>query len=738
MGKQTATIQTELSRDLGLTSALAIGIGTMIAAGVFTLSGLAIRNVGSAAILSFLLAGTVAMFTALAYCEFTSIYPESGEGYLYARRTFSPHLAYIVGWMLLLSYTSSCAFYLASFSSYFQEFIFHAPFEATAGVASLVILTLLNIKGTKESGQFQIVVTIAKVVLLVVFILGGLRFVSMEQVVERFSHDISQIAGTAAMVFITFFGFSAIAATAGEVRDPVKTIPRAIFISMGVVTFLYTMVVFVMLAANLSEYTEAAMGIAAKQYLGAVGGFVIIGGAFFSMVSAANASIMAGSRVTLSMSRLRHLPQEIGAVNPQTRTPIVALMLVGGTILVFMLLLPLEDLAHFANIVMLLALSLVNAALVVHRRRYPDLPRPFRVPLVPLLPVLAILSNGYLIYQTLSHPRPVALAACMIALGVMGFVAWKGSQAEVAAMPGEPSRVAEGKYAVADTKFRVLVPLSNPGNVEQLITIASAIAAGRQGEVVALRVALLPEQVGSAIDQIDLERERPLLDTAQECARKHGVPVTTLISVAHHAARAILEVARERRCDLIILGWKGYSTKRERIMGEIVDSVVSRARRDIMLVKLVGDQPMRRLMLPTAGGEHALQAEQYAASLARFNDGNVTICTIPATGSEEDLAAARERLAQARERLATPAPPATQPTAIETELIERGPSISEDLLAHSQGYDAIIVGASGQPAYPRLLFGSVPEDIARKSDKTVIVVKAYHPVKALLGRVMED
>ena len=172
-------VETELSRDLGLTSALAIGIGTMIAAGIFTLSGLAIRNVGSAAIVAFLLAAVVATFTALTYCEFVSIYPRTGEGYLYARKTYSPPLAYFVGWALFLGYSSSCAFYIASLSSYFNEFIWHAPLESLFGIVMLIGLSLLNIKGTEESGKFQIVVTAAKVILLIWFIFGGLRFVDL-------------------------------------------------------------------------------------------------------------------------------------------------------------------------------------------------------------------------------------------------------------------------------------------------------------------------------------------------------------------------------------------------------------------------------------------------------------------------------------------------------------------------------------------------------------------------------
>ena len=206
-------IHVELSRDLGLTSALAIGIGTMIAAGIFTLSGLAVRNVGSTAILSFFLAAVVAAFTAMTYCEFVSIYPESGEGYFYARKTFSSPLSYFVGWALFLGYTSSCAFYLSSLSSYFNEFIREMPLENLSGLVILVGLTLLNIKGTKESGSFQIIVTIGKVILLIWFIFGGLGSLDIDDVKAKISTDFVRISSTAAMVFITFFGFSAIAAS---------------------------------------------------------------------------------------------------------------------------------------------------------------------------------------------------------------------------------------------------------------------------------------------------------------------------------------------------------------------------------------------------------------------------------------------------------------------------------------------------------------------------------------------
>ncbi len=728
-GHTGAHIEAELSRDLGLPSALAIGVGTMIAAGIFTLSGLAVRNVGSAAIVAFLLAAVAALFTALTYCEFAALYPRSGEGYLYARRTFPAPAAWFVGWCLFLGYAASCGFYISSLSVYWQEFVWHSPWHQGSGIVALVLLTLLNTKGTKESGTFQIVVTLGKVILLMWFVAGGLPAVDVDTLVSRFSSDFVAIASTSAMVFITFFGFSAIAASAGEVKDPVVTIPRAIFWSMGIVTVLYTLVVMVILAAGLTEYGEAAMGSAAKLFLGPVGGMVIVGGALFSMISASNASIMAGSRVAMAMSRLGHLPAALGRIHPRTRTPVVALLVVGATIGLFALALPLEDLAHFADTVLLLALIFVNAALIVHRRRHPELERPFRVPLVPLLPALGILANLYLLVQISHHTVPFLGAIASLLLGMVAFLVWKGVRAEEVGMAGARSRVALERAPAAPGRFRVLVPIANPANIDSFIDLAACVAAERDGEIIALRVVIVPEQTVPTLEDSVIEGEAELLDRARRRARQKGVPCTSLVVVGHNVAKAILETAHSRSCDLIVLGWKGYTSTARRILGEITDTVVTHARADIVVMKRVGTDKVRRFLLPTAGGEHAARAEQYTASMARTLDGSITLCKIVgAEASDEWKADATQTLADAAVRLG-------DFDQVEQKLIQND-DVVDAILAESQSHDAIVIGAAGPSSYRQLLLGTIPEAIARDSDRTVIMVKRYHRVKAMVGRVL--
>ncbi len=726
-------IETELSRDLGLASALSIGVGTMIAAGIFTLSGLAVRDVGSSAVIAFLLAALVAGFTALTYCEFSSLYPESGEGYLYARRTFPPPLAYLVGWTLVLGYTSSCAFYISSLSSYFNEFVWHSPYEQISGIIGLICLVLLNIKGTKESARFQILITAGKVILLVWFVFGGLGNVDTKALVERMSMDIPRIGATAGLVFITFFGFSAIAASAGEISNPTKTIPRAIFLSMMIVTILYTMVVFVIIAANLTEYTEAAMGNAARLFLGPIGGMVIVVGALFSMISASNASILAGSRVVLSMAQLGHLPSGISAINSQTRTPIIALILVGGTIVVFAQSFHLEKLAHFADTILLLALILVNAALIYHRKKFPNLSRTFRVPFVPLLPLIGIAANIYLLSLILRHPEPVIMAVLWLIVGMLGFLAWKGSQVEEEFLPGEPSRVAQVSAEGQESDFRVLVPIANPTNVIPLIDLASAIAKENDGEIIVMRVVSLPEQAPTSRETSYVERERRILERAHIHANSKGVKISSLVRIGRNPARAILETARERHCDLIVLGWKGYTSTANRILGEIVDDVVKLARADIMLVKLVSEMKFKNIFLPTTGGIHARLAERYTAPIASAYNARLVVSTIISPESEgAHKHSVEQALSEAVGRIND-----ESSVHVESRIITHK-SVSVGIIQAAEEYDAIAMGAAGESFYKQILFGSIPENVAKHTDKTVIVYKQYSPVKALVGRVMEN
>uniref|UniRef100_A0A7D5KYP1 Amino acid permease n=2 Tax=Natrinema halophilum TaxID=1699371 RepID=A0A7D5KYP1_9EURY len=442
----------------------------MIAGGIFVLSGLAVGNVGAAATVSFALAAVAASFTALTYAEFATVYTVDGGGYAYVAEVFDSDWSYLVGWLLILGYPASAAFYLASFSDWFNRFARPAIALPQAlpywipGIAVLAVLVGINLIGTAETRTLQIALTGLKVALIGLFLVGGFRAFDADVVATSFATHAAQfedVALTSALVFITFFGFEAIATSEGEIEAPERTVPRAIFLSIGIVTVLYMfVVVVVVLAINdagfhafLAERTsmssstaattfvathgEVALARAAQYYLGDIGFYVFIGGALLSMISAANATVLAGSRVKLAMADRDHLPEPVDRVDPQSGVPTVAVILTGGLILAFFmffgvlfgtpsaeagqshgLVLGLESLAHLADFMLLAALVFVNGALIWSRRKNPDRERLFRVPAVPWVPMAAVGSNLILLASLELSAVVLGVAAIVVGIGL--------------------------------------------------------------------------------------------------------------------------------------------------------------------------------------------------------------------------------------------------------------------------------------------------------------------------------
>jgi len=229
--------------------------------------------------------------------EFASIYSENGGGYLFTSRTFEERdlLTCGIGMSLFLGYTGTTAFYLATMDEWFVRFIIPESLSwlphGTAGVSVAVLLGVLNARGTEESGTFQLLVSGAKVAILFAFIAGAFTFrgptTAVGNFASQFSTDVVGILSIAALAFITFFGFSAIAASAGEVIEPRKTVPRAIAASIITVTILYTLVVVAMTNSTvppevIAQEGETAMGEVAAGFLGPIGRSLIVAGAVFS------------------------------------------------------------------------------------------------------------------------------------------------------------------------------------------------------------------------------------------------------------------------------------------------------------------------------------------------------------------------------------------------------------------------------------------------------------------------
>jgi amino acid transporter len=270
-----------------------------------------------------------------------------------------------------------------------------------------------------------VLVTGAKVAVLLAFIGGALSYTGPTASVTDFAMSFQiepvNIVSIAALAFITFFGFPAIAASAGEIIEPRKTVPKAIAASILTVTILYTLVIVAMVNTPdtiagmprqaVLQSGETAMGMVAAAFLGNLGQALIVAGAVFSMVSASNASVLAASGIGSLMGRRGQAPRRFSRIHPEFGTPYWSVVTVTGTIVAlivaFIAVFPaeggalagihlgLENLTGFATLNLLLPLSAVNLALVYSRRRYPEMDRPLTVPLVPLIPALGIVATSH-------------------------------------------------------------------------------------------------------------------------------------------------------------------------------------------------------------------------------------------------------------------------------------------------------------------------------------------------------
>lgn len=758
----------EHTRTLDFKIAFAIGLGTMIAAGIFSLSGAAVALIGSSAVIGFTIAAIVASITAASYSEFASIYSENGGGYLFNSRTFEEQrlLTYGVGVSLFLGYTGTTAFYLATMDEWFVRFIIpealHWLPHGTVGVVATVLLGVLNARGTEESGTFQLLVTGAKVAVLLAFIAGAFTYrgptTATANFAGQFQADVVGIVYVAALAFITFFGFSAIAASAGEIIEPRKTVPRAIAASIITVTVLYALVIVAMTNSTVppeivAEEGETAMGLVAEGFLGPAGQSLIVAGAVFSMVSASNASILAASSIGSLMGRRGQAPRPFTRIHPKYGTPFWSVTTVTATIVVmivfFIALFPAEGaplgldlgltaLTGFATLNLLLPLAVVNAALIVHRRKFPDIERGFRVPGVPAVPILGILANLALIYNL--PVRGVITGIVLVAVLVVAYLAWGGApeieelfREVVPAVPVGTATTADGEEAgaeqavesvpetsepAADERFRVLVPVARPDRAPQYVRLAATLARGREHEpfVQVLNVTEIPDQTPHEM----------VTDTAKgraDSINQHlaGGDLDVEYSVEGHTSRDvafdIVQTARNDGADLILMGYPKASP-------ELTQAIEYKSPCDVVFAagfRAIEGVPIETVTVGAGGGPHHLRSLEMVRALAA-RGASVRIVSVAPTNGETyedpaDTAAAFEDL------------------GIDVREVEAG-TVADGLVegATAEG-GVLVIGASRDRRLSQWVFGSTPDRVVACAEESGVPVLVYATAGGVSGRI---
>jgi len=766
----------EHTRTLDFKIAFAIGLGTMIAAGIFSLSGTAVLRIGSTAVLAFVLAAVVAGITAAAYSEFASIYSENGGGYLFTSRTFEEQdfLTYGIGAALFLGYTGTTAFYLATMDEWFFKFIFPGlsgtlP-HGTFGVLAAVLLGTLNARGTEESGTFQLLITAAKVLVLLVFIGGMFATVGVGTATAEFANRIQfepvNTVSIAALAFITFFGFSAIAASAGEIIEPRKTVPRAIAASIITVTVLYALVIVAMTnvynvfpqseAVAILEEGETAMGAVAQQYLpyvvdvfGAqitVGQALIVVGAVFSMVSASNASILAASGIGSLMGRQGHAPRPMARIHPEYGTPFWSVTTATVTIVALILsfitlfseegvtsihVLGLNPLTGFATFNLLVPLAVVNATLIYSRRNFPEIDRGFRMPGVPVLPVVGIIANLALIGNL---PTTGVIVGTVLVVALLAvYKIWGGAPdvediVEEVVGPAVAATEAESHAATTGNpdgasetdRYSVLVPVARPDRAPRYVRLAAALARSRDESplIRVLNTTEVPDQTPNEL----------VSDTAEERAERIAetladVDLDVDYTVEGHISREIafdiLQTARDHQTDLIVMG---YAEERP----ALVEEVELKAPCDVVFVGSEADADRLDIVnVGVGGGPHQEALLSLVNSLAETGVTVHSIDVTPAEGTETGTAEDAEETLSAL-------------SAIESIQVHnvRSPSVADGLVTTAaENGGTLLIGASRNRRLRRLVFGSTPDRVIDQARSTGVPVLVYSSAQSVPERL---
>lgn len=416
-----------LKKVLGTPALLLMGIGAIIGAGIFILTGVASAYYsGPALVISFVIAGVACFFTALCYAEFASMVPVAGSAYTYSYVTLGELLAWIIGWDLILEYLLIVTAVAVGWSGYIVNIfttlgiILPAQFINPPGVegglinipAVLIIafLTLLLIRGTKESSQFNTVIVMIKLFVIVLFITIGVNYINPNNYHPFLPYGWSGVFQGAAIIFFAYIGFDAITTAAEEVKNPQRTFPIAIIGSLIISSILYIIVTAIlngMVPYYMFKETAAPVAFALQSVGINWAGIVISIGALAGITSVLLVGFFGQTRVFFAMSRDGLLPSFFAKLHKNFKTPVNGIILVGVIASVIAAFIPITQIAELVNIGTLAAFIIVAASVIVLRRQRPDLKRPFKTPYVPLVPVLAIIFCLFLVAElpTITHLR---------------------------------------------------------------------------------------------------------------------------------------------------------------------------------------------------------------------------------------------------------------------------------------------------------------------------------------------
>ena len=735
-----AKFQTEvrLSREMSLMDATLIGVGAMIGAGIFVLTGIAAGVAGPALIVAFALNGVVTLFTAMSYAELGSCYHDAGGGYLWCKEGLPRWNGFLSGWMSWFAHAVACAVYAIGFGAYFgyvlnemgykvPHWAFLSPQKFLA-VLVAILFAYVNFRGASETGKVGNIVTGTKIVILLIFIAFGVEFVfhrphwELSGFTPFCPNGWSGVVKAMGLTFIAFEGYEIISQSSEEIKDPKRNIPRAVFYSLIIVIPIYLLVAFVALGAvhppagmtpwaYLGAQKEIALVDVARHFFRGGALMVLLAG-LISTMSALNATVFSSSRVAFAMGRDRNFPGFFSRVHAKRNTPHWAIAL-SLLIVIFMAVsLPIEVVATAADVMFLLIFLQVNLALISLRKKRPDLDRGYFVPLFPYLSIVGIICNfGLAAYMFTYSLRAWLVALGWIGAGLLIYKFYAGSREVAHELKVRALERLERK------EYRVLACVADKESLSSLAEAAFVVAKKHNAEVIFLNVVEVEEREPLRAGLAESESSQELLDEACWMAIERGIPVRSIVRVSHKISQGIVETAKEEECNLIVQVREKQPTFFERFFTTAVDTVVQNSTTETAV--LHGTFPkegIRRILIPFGWDIHTRLAVEMAHAFKDYYNCSIKIAVVfepevPLTERGEKLEGIRKIVKE-------------NDLEAEVEAIHET-DVLRGILRKAREADLILMGARTGDFLQLLLGKSLTREITEGAPCAVLWVKEY-------------
>jgi APA family basic amino acid/polyamine antiporter len=719
-----------LKRQLHLLQAVMLGTAGTIAAEIFVLTGHAAGMAGPATVLALLVAGLLSYSIALNYCELATAFPVTGGALTYVREAFGANLlSFLVGSLDCLSSTFYSALSAVGFAYSLQVFIPSLPIVPTALVV-IAVFVMLNILGVSSVGNTQIVLGGMLLGAMVIYVVaglalpGGFSWQTFAPGGAIFVHrdgwnNLRWMLATIALIYNAYVGFEVIADDAEEITAPERTIPQAILLSLTLITLIYVSVALVTLGTIPWQEvagSETALTDAVVRFLPGWGVPLMALAGMVATLTSVNTAMLSATREAFTMSRDGAWPRFMSRLS-RFRTPYLAILTIGacvGTIAAIGLV---DFLSYISSSGYLFVLFWASLAMVRLRRKYPDLKRPFQVPLFPFTPYLAAGTCALIVAFT--HWRALLFGAGLLAaLTVFYYLAPPITRLLATRLkPKEPQQ------------DRILVPVANPRTAESLVHLATILARASEDTHICLFTVVagprnMPQRISERLVPRLARRQSALLNQAAQEAQQANAPVYTKLRPAPSIAQGILEEVRSYGNDkLILMGWPGPLDP-QTLPKNPVKVVIGEARTNIAVLLDRGLKGVRRILVPVGGGPHSRLALRIAYEIAEQEHSQITaLHCFCWPGEIEDM---EDELLLLREIIEDEL--GQMPSRV-TARVACCASVLAGVLAEveRQPYDLLVIGASEEWPLETLLFGSIDDQLASQVRCSVLLVRRYQP-----------